>query len=353
MFRPGSIASLAAVCLTTTTLTGCSSAPEAPAPPEPLPLGSSTGFAGLLTSSLPYVAADQNTDGVVTRDELTTTMSGWITAAGDPEAGVTVDELTAALDAAMPMSGLAAMFNMGGGQQPKTPVPAAVDAMMQALPASAPATPRQPRRVLVLARAGGFVHSSIPLAAATIEALGDRTDAWTTTISYDAADINRANLAQYDATFLASTTGAFLDDPDNAAVTRARRQALLDFVRGGKGLAGIHAATDSYHADSAPPPADGGNPLASLLTGVSAGRALAPVLMMQGDNNGDARLTGSEMAVLADRWFRTLDTRNAGQLLQADVALAAAMIPQPAGVPVPPVPQVRTPRWVRGLTSTG
>ena len=28
-----------------------------------------------------------------------------------------------------------------------------------------------------------------------------------------------------------------------------RRQALLDFVKGGKGLAGIHAATDSYHTN--------------------------------------------------------------------------------------------------------
>ena len=48
--------------------------------------------------------------------------------------------------------------------------------------------------------------------------------------------------------FLDSTTGNFLDDPADATSTAARRQALIDFVRGGKGLAGIHAATDSYHA---------------------------------------------------------------------------------------------------------
>lgn len=341
MFKSRSLATLAAgACLATVTLTGCSPAPEAPAAPDPLPLGSSAGFAGLLTSSLLYVAADRDTDGVVTRDELTATMEGWLTSAGDAEAGVTVEELTAALDSAMPLSGLAAMFNMGGGDQPTTPVPATVEAMMQALPATAPAEPREQRHVLVLARAGGFVHSSIPLAAATIEALGDRTGAWTTTISYDAADINAENLEQYDAIFLASTTGAFLDDPDDPAVTRARRQALLDFVRGGKGLAGIHAATDSYHSDSAPPPAEAGaNPLASLLEGISAGRALAPVLMSQGDADGDGRLTGDEMSVLADRWFVTLDARGSGRLLQADVALAATMIPQPAGAAAPPVPQ--------------
>jgi type 1 glutamine amidotransferase len=52
-------------------------------------------------------------------------------------------------------------------------------------------------------------------------------------------DITEQNLQQYDAIFLASTTGTFLDDPADPAVTAARRKALLDFVRAGKGLAGI------------------------------------------------------------------------------------------------------------------
>jgi type 1 glutamine amidotransferase len=134
--------------------------------------------------------------------------------------------------------------------------------MMSALPDSAPAKPKQPRRVLVLARAQGFVHSSIPLAARTIEALGQKTGAWTTVITYNPADVNAENLKQYDAIFLSSTTGTFLDDPADAAATKARRDALLDFVRGGKGLAAVHAATDSYHGGASQPNAvDGGAPL--------------------------------------------------------------------------------------------
>jgi hypothetical protein len=105
--------------------------------------------------------------------------------------------------------------------------------------------------VLVLGKALGYVHSSIPLAARTIEEMGRKTGAWSTTVTYDPADINQKNLAQYDALFLASTSGPFLDDPEDAAVTAARRQALLDFVRGGKGLAAIHAATVGYY-QSAP-----------------------------------------------------------------------------------------------------
>jgi len=135
----------------------------------------------------------------------------------------------------------------GRPPQNQIPKPADVEAMKSALPDKAPARPAKPRKVLVLAKAAGFVHSSIPLAAATVDALGNKTGAWSTTVSYDPAVITTDNLKQYDALFLDNTTGAFLDDPNYPAATAARRQALLDFVRGGKGLAGIHAASDSYH----------------------------------------------------------------------------------------------------------
>jgi len=134
-----------------------------------------------------------------------------------------------------------------GAPQNQTPKDSDVQAMMAALPGRAPATPKQPRKVLVLAKASGYVHSSIPIAARTVEEIGKKTGAWSTTVSYDAAVVTADNLKQYDAIFLDSTTGAFLDDPSDQAATDARKKALLDFVRGGKGLAGMHAAGDSYH----------------------------------------------------------------------------------------------------------
>jgi len=136
---------------------------------------------------------------------------------------------------------------VNGVQVIQQPMVQDVIAMEDALPAKAPAKPKQPRKVLVLGSARGYVHSSIPLAAETIKQMGLKTDAWQTTLTYDANDINTENLKQYDLVFLDSTTGAFLDDPNDPAKTAARKAALLEFVRGGKGLAGIHAATDSYH----------------------------------------------------------------------------------------------------------
>lgn len=120
-------------------------------------------------------------------------------------------------------------------------------AMLDNLPAKASAKPLQPRKILVLCKPAGFYHSSIPLAAETVKAMGAKTGAYTATITFDTADVNTANLAQYDAIFLDSTTLAFLDDPKDAVVTEARKAALLAFVRGGKGLIGIHGAGDAYH----------------------------------------------------------------------------------------------------------
>lgn len=137
--------------------------------------------------------------------------------------------------------------------------------MIAALPDKPLATPQSLRRVLVLCTATGWVHTSIPLAAKMVEYLGDKTGAWMTTITYDPASITADNLKQYDAIFLDNTTGEFLDEPHDEATTRARRQALLDFVKSGKGLAGIHAATDSYH--TSPRPASGGEEPTTAPTG--------------------------------------------------------------------------------------
>jgi hypothetical protein len=297
---------------------------EARQMPAPLRMSSSTGLDGLLISVLLFAAADANKDHFVTRDELKTTLEKWRSAADATRTGtVTRDQLTPVLNDAMPAQALAAMLGPGRAQ-PQVPDPITVQAMMDALPSSAPAKPARPRKVLVLARASGFIHSSIPLAAKTVETLGAKTGAWATTITYDAADVNAQNLKQYDAVFLASTTGNFLDDPADTAATAARRQALLDFVRNGKGLAGIHAATDSYHQAAAGAQV---NPLG----GFSAGATLAPVMISQGDRIKDQKLDKTEGDALVDLWFHAIDVKKRGRLDQNDFAFFALLIPKTGG----------------------
>lgn len=120
-------------------------------------------------------------------------------------------------------------------------------AMLDNLPLTASVRPKQPRRILVMAHSSGFYHSAIPLIATTIKTMGEKTGAYATDITYDAADVNTANLAKYDAIVLPDTTQFFLDDPNDAGATHARKEALMSFVRSGKGFVALHAAGDSYH----------------------------------------------------------------------------------------------------------
>jgi type 1 glutamine amidotransferase len=146
-----------------------------------------------------------------------------------------------------PEGGFSGGFSKGCPQK-QFANPADIAAMMAALPEKPIAPPQALRHVLVLGKAAGWVHTSIPLAAKMVEYMGDKTGAWITTISYDPASITPDNLKQYDAIFLDSTTGEFLDDPKDSGTTEMRRHAFMDFVKSGKGIAGIHAASDAYHA---------------------------------------------------------------------------------------------------------
>ena len=156
----------------------------------------------------------------------------------------------------------------GRSQNPREACPNDVTRMIATLgllPDKPPATPQKPRKVLIWSRlpSSGFQHSSIPLAAKMIEEMGKKTGAWTSATSWDVNDITAENLKQYDAIFLSNTTGTFLDDPNDQAVTDARRKAFQDFLMGGKGVAGIHATGDSYHGGRGRRGAGGAGPAAA------------------------------------------------------------------------------------------
>ena len=293
---------------------------------------------GGLSSSV-FTAVDANKDAAITRDELKSAFDRWFTQWDSDKTGaLTQEQVNIGLNTALSPPASAGFFPVGRGRsvQNQTPDPADVQAMVAALPGKPGAKPKQPRKVLVLGKAAGFIHSSIPLAARTVEELGKKTGAWSTTITYDSADINEQNLKQYDAIFLASTTGEFLDDPNDAAATAARRKALLDFVRGGKGLAGIHAASDSYHASK--PAVGGGEGRGRGGRGFSGGFAtsLTTQLVSQGDKNSDQKLSRDEMSTLADAWFDKMDTAKTGRLDRQEFAQRMALVmppppPAPAG----------------------
>jgi hypothetical protein len=280
------------------------------------------GPRGGQTAQALFTALDTHKGGALTRPELESGFNSWFTAWDNTKSGtLTQSQILAGISKLLPAPpavkpGQANTFNPAGNSTPIPVSQAAVDAMKAALPTTPGSKPIHERRVLVLAHtgAGGFVHASIPLAAKAVEALGNQGGLWTTTVSYDAADINSDNLKKYDAIFLDSTTACFLDDP-NPAVTAARRAAFLDFVRGGKGIAAIHAATDSYHTDclASEAAAKNGSPGRNLGALVLASR-----LVTAADKDNGETVSRQEWTALADDWFQKLDTGNTGKVTRAD-----------------------------------
>jgi len=128
-------------------------------------------------------------------------------------------------------------------KKPKKPLPPPTEqeikSIEQALPASAPAQSAQPRKLLVFSRCDGYRHKSIPIGVKAVEMLGEKTGAYTMEESQELEAFTTENLAQFDGILFLSTTKL---DP-----TPEQRQALLDFARSGKGIIGIHAATDNFY----------------------------------------------------------------------------------------------------------
>ena len=126
--------------------------------------------------------------------------------------------------------------------QDKSKLPEVTPANLAKIDAALPATAapaKKPHKLLVFWRCEGFFHGDgISQGNKCLERLGQKTGAFTTDFSREWEALDAANLAKYDGLVLNSTTGL---DP-----TPERKQALLDFIHGGKAIIGIHAATDNF-----------------------------------------------------------------------------------------------------------
>jgi uncharacterized protein len=135
--------------------------------------------------------------------------------------------------------------------------PEPVALIEKALPAKATATPKKARRILVFWKCEGFFHREGIIAGnKCLELMGPKLGVWQADITDDFAVFTAANLAQYDALVFNNSTNL-----KSLAADPAKIAAVTAFVRGGKALVGIHAATDN----------GGCRELAKLLGGQFAG----------------------------------------------------------------------------------
>jgi type 1 glutamine amidotransferase len=125
---------------------------------------------------------------------------------------------------------------------------AGADATLSVNPPDAAATATGdssvPQKILIYTKCTGFVHASIPAAANAIAnaamGLGIASDQ-----SADPAKFAPDQLAQYGAVVLVATTGEPLGSPGTQQI-----DALVAFVRGGRGLVAIEDANHAYDTNT-------------------------------------------------------------------------------------------------------
>jgi type 1 glutamine amidotransferase len=138
----------------------------------------------------------------------------------------------------------------------RPPTDQEIQKMKDAVPAQPAAKPAKPRKVLVWGHMDA--HPPNPFAAKLIEIMAAKTGAFEATVSEDPATLLPESLEGYDAIvmnnihrrepFLPPDIGKRPKDEQNAARQRveAIKKSIMDFVRRGRGIAGIHAATAAF-----------------------------------------------------------------------------------------------------------
>jgi type 1 glutamine amidotransferase len=126
----------------------------------------------------------------------------------------------------------------------KAPVEAKADEIAkvtEAMPTAPIVKPAKPRKLLVFNLTKGFPHSSVSIGGKAFEIMGQKTGAWETVITTDVSYFAPDKLKDFDAVVMNNTTGKdLITDP-------VQKQSLLDFVKGGKGIIGVHSATDAFY----------------------------------------------------------------------------------------------------------
>jgi len=122
--------------------------------------------------------------------------------------------------------------------------PEEIAKIKEAMPAKAVVTPEKPRKMLVFWRCETFFHTVIPVANEALKIMGEKTGAFEVTAVTDDYSVFTADtLKQFDVVCLNNTTSLKFDPKE----TPERCAALMDFIKSGKGLVGIHAAADNFY----------------------------------------------------------------------------------------------------------
>lgn len=104
--------------------------------------------------------------------------------------------------------------------------------------AAAAATQTPPKKVLYLTHSAGYKHEVVPLSMELLPEIG-RAHGFEVVATRDLTFLSPQSLKQYDAVVFYTTSELPIGEADKAN--------LLEWVKSGKGFAGIHSATDTFY----------------------------------------------------------------------------------------------------------
>ena len=104
-----------------------------------------------------------------------------------------------------------------------------------------PAPPR--KKLLFLTHAALYKHSSLAAAERAVSELGANNGIDVTTLEGYKQDSNTIDLGMISPDYLAQDDGLMLMTNGNLPLTPAQKRAIVDYVRDGHGLVGVHCAS--------------------------------------------------------------------------------------------------------------
>jgi uncharacterized protein len=126
--------------------------------------------------------------------------------------------------------------------------------LIMGIPLAVTAAPTH--KILFFSKSSGYEHSVISwggskpsFADKIFTELGEKNH-WTFEFSKDGSKFSPAYLAEFDTVIFYTTGDLTTTGTDGQpGMTAAGKQALFDYVKGGKGFIGLHSATDTFHSD--------------------------------------------------------------------------------------------------------
>ena len=108
-----------------------------------------------------------------------------------------------------------------------------------AMPSNPTVKPSKIQRVLVYSHASGFKHSSIPTGVKALRIMSEKTKAFDVNFTVKTEQFTTQGLEKFDLIIFNNCTHV-----QKAFTENSQRNAILNFIKDGKGFVGFHSASD-------------------------------------------------------------------------------------------------------------